>query len=183
MEIGYWPRTLESRVIKMKINPRETEIFGYESPACLELIISLMIGMMEKDSIPPVKLCTFDEGKTFEIPYETEKINLEGGHHRSLAFYLLGEDLDIEVVENKFKIPLEIKLSLYDINLKTNSKTFRYEKDIMNKEYRELPDSKVFFEKYPKINLALKYGTHSNYSLDKEAYKEMIQKLTMKYFR
>lgn len=162
----------------MKIDPRNISVFGYESPACLELIISLMIGMIEKDSIPPVKLCTFDEGKTFEIPYEI--IPLNGGHHRALASYLLGEDLDIEIIKNKFKIPLEMKLSLDDINLKTNFKTFRYEKDIMNKEYRELPDSKVFFEKYPKINLALKYGTHSNYSLNKESYKEMIQKLTMK---
>lgn len=167
----------------MKINVRNTDIFGYENPACLEMIISLMMGIIEKDSVPPVKLCTFDKGKTFEIPYEIEnKFILGGGHHRALANYLLGSDLDIEIIENKFEIPQKKKMSLYDIDIATNPETFRYEKDVMNKKYRELPDTEVFFEKYPKINVALKYGTHSDYSLNKESYEKIINRLRLLSF-
>ena len=67
--------------------------------------------------------------------------------------------------------------SLYDLDIIQNPKTFRYEREVMNKKYRELPNTEVFFEKYSKINLALKYGTHSDYSLNKESYEKIINRL------
>ena len=159
-----------------------TEVYGYESPACLESLISLMVGITEKDPIPAVKLFTFDNGRTFQIPY-TELYHNDGGHHRALAPYLLGENLEIEVVEQvidkigKMEIPGHLLLTLDQIPIESNPQTFHYEKDIEGKFYRELPSPEVFFGKYPRINSALRIGTGRDFSLNVDSYTKVFDRV------
>ena len=170
----------------MKINPRETEVIGYDrDPTCLELLISLMVGMIERDSIPHVKLYTFDNGQTYQIPYPGVE-NLSGadaGHHRTLAAVLLGEDLEIEVVEsidgtnNKIETPITARISINQVRIKSDPATFHFEKDIVGKNYRGLPGVDDFINLYGKINLALKYGTHTDYSLQRSSYEHILRQL------
>ncbi|MFH1440209.1 MAG: hypothetical protein ABIG89_06575 [Candidatus Woesearchaeota archaeon] len=173
----------------MKLNPKKTEIIGYETPACLELLISLMVGMIEEDSIPSVRLYTFDSGKSYQICYP-DRENLDGadaGHHRTLAAYLLGECLDVRVVESivsvygypiiKMEIPEQDKISISQIRIESNPTTFDFEKNGICKYYRDLPNVDEFFSRYEKINLALKYGTHIDYSLDDVFYAALLDKI------
>ncbi len=169
----------------IQIDPRKVEVFGYESPACLEIVISLMAGMVNKDPIPAVTLCTFDGGETYEIPYEEKnegggEFIWGGGHHRTLATYLLGEDLSFKPmkksIKDQFKIPERIKIPLSNMRLERNPREFVYGMKI-KKGYRMLPEPEVFckrfHELYHKVNIALKGGTHTDYSLSREEYTEM----------
>lgn len=164
----------------MQINLRDTPVFGYESPACLEMLVSLMIGMIEGDAIPPVRLDTFDDGSTFEIPYTAPFIpNYDGGHHRVLAAYLLGHTLEVEIAERingqmRIQIPPEKRLHMGQIKIELNPKNFVYEKYAMRKYYRDLPSVSEFFSKYGKLNLALKYGTYADFSFTPESYQRML---------
>ncbi len=168
----------------MKINPRKTAIYAYssdKSPVCLELLISLMVGMIKEDSIPAVELYTFDNGQTYEIPYPgKEKIPFaEGGRHRALAAYFLGKEMEsdvvelIEVADFRMEIIPELKISLDQISITKNPETFVFETVNMKKYYRELPNVDEFFDCYNKINYALKYGTNRDYSFNRKSYQHL----------
>lgn len=171
----------------MIIDPRKTIVYGYESPACLEMLVSLMVGIIEKDCIPSVKVFTFDYGKTYEIPYpESERFqNGEAGHHRALAAYLLGENLEAEVVDQiaggmgKIEIPEHLRLSLDQIAIVSDPKKFDFERNVMNKKYRALPKPDDFFGKYRKINVALKCGTGMDFSLSRDAYIGILDRINI----
>lgn len=167
----------------MEIDPGETEVVGYESPACLEILISLMIGRIKGDSIPKVKLYTFDNGQTYQIPYPWNQMGADAGHHRTLAAILLGDGLEIEVVESidetniKMEIPIDKRISINHMRVESNPKNFHYERDDMGKYYRELPSADEFFSQYGKINLALKHGTHTDYSLQRSDYEHILSQV------
>jgi len=167
----------------MLINPRVNEVTGFESPVCLEMIISLMVGMIENDKIPPVQVYTFDNGRTFHLPYDGYKYfhNTEGGHHRVMAAYLLGgKCLEIEIIENlngmsKMETPSSKAITFNRISIKSNPKEkYNFEREVTKKYYRDLPSVEDFFGKYRKINMALKYGAHEDYSLTRQEFEKIL---------
>ena len=119
------------------------------------------------------------------IPYHwiENQFGAEAEHHRTLAALLLGEDLEIEVVESiddiniKIEIPIDKRILINHIRIKSDPATFHFEKDDMGKNYRELSSVDDFFGKYEKINRALKYGTHTDYSLQRSSYEHILSQL------
>jgi len=161
----------------MKINPRYNQVWGFETPACLEMVISLMIGFMEGDKIPPVGVYTFDDGESYHIPYLHGP--QEGGHHRSLAAYLSDSDLEIEVLAKgkdgyREPIPEGMELNVGLIEIEPSPETFVFNRSWLSKEYRELPCAEEFFSRYKDVNAALKHGTDIDYSVDRAKYWQIL---------
>jgi hypothetical protein len=159
----------------MIINFREKEILGYESPACLEILISLMRGKIDGDKIPKLKLSL--ENNKYRIPALSSK--WKGGHHRVLADILMGEESYVEIIKSNQIIGNQ-RTYLFPINCMTinsNPRKFIHEKNKMEKFYKDLPTTEEFFGKYQKINMCLKYETHTDYSLTKESYKKILSQL------
>ena len=160
----------------MRLNPRKIPIIGYETPANKEMLTALMIAMIEGDTIPPVELYQFD---TLQVPYPgTDRLSgAPGGHHRLLAGYLLGQEVPVRIVEKiahatfRQEIPMERRIPLDQIKIESDPKTYLFEKEIST--YRALPNPETFFAEYGKVNLAFKYGTHTDYRYTAEAYKDV----------
>lgn len=163
----------------MKINPRKEKIFCFESPACLEKLIVIMVGIIEGDKIPPVNIVFSEKESSFQIYYlpKTVGINDDGGHHRVLSHYLLGKEMEARMLpqENFYEIPEKRKLHPAQIVIRSDAEEYLCSRVIKN--YKNLPSSKEFFNKYLEINKCLKYGTWKDYSLSPEDYNKMYLKV------
>jgi len=154
----------------MKINPREQTIFGYEDRKSIEKIVSIMMGIVNGDDIPPVRLTSFNEGVTFRIdPIDST----DGGHHRCLAAYLLNVGLDFEVNFGKREDYQTDKRLIKIKNIKLISDPYLYLVSA-HSNTRLLPTAEVFFSKYARINDALKRGK-KNYSFTKRGYQKILE--------
>ncbi len=157
--------------MKKLINPRNEIIYGWEGTKCLENVLSIMIGFVEGDKIPPVKLYSFDDGETFEVKF-VKKYNgyQDGGHHRLIAAWLLNRDLKVNIKKLKsFNERKRGNIKIEDIKLVPNP--YRYLRNIDKK--RRLPPLEEFFPRYKQINDALKEA--ANYDLTREQYKLMLE--------
>ena len=157
----------------MKLNPRKVDVYGYENPKYLEILVPIMIGMVDGNNIPPVRLCTFDNGKSFQVSTNILFPYFDGGHHRLLGAYLLGESLEVDINEHEsiiYELSPFRKIHLRDINLISDVNALEFSRRL-GCFYLPLPSVEVFFRDYIKVNLGLKFGTHTDYSFSPESYE------------
>ena len=85
----------------MKINPLETDVFGWDRCQTIELLICIMVAMKKEIELPPVDVCTFDNGRTYHLPFQDVQLRYgsEGGHTRMTGARLFGIDYLVNVVE------------------------------------------------------------------------------------
>ncbi len=163
----------------MKLDPGN--IYGYESnPKCLELLIAGMIGRFENDKIPPVKVQTFNHGQSYELLHQDKYISSieDGGHHRLLAAYLMGEKLDATIVNNDLiAYTCASQVHPSQMTIESNFETYNYEVNINKKEYRSLPDLETYKSKYIKVHNSLKFGTENEIFNDFKYYENIMKKI------
>lgn len=164
----------------MRFNPKQNIVFIDNRSKSLEKLIVLMRGMIDEDSIPIVNLDHNPRFNSYFISYPKgifEDIRIDGGHSRLLSAYLLDCELDVNINISsrvrQMEIPLKETSLFRDPSILGNDR-FNQQK------YSQLPTPQEFFDKYSRINEALR-GAVKDYSFTPETYRELFEAYQREY--
>ncbi|MBS3162661.1 hypothetical protein J4467_01945 [Candidatus Woesearchaeota archaeon] len=163
----------------MLFNPRGESVFVFESDKCFEKVVSIMRGMIDRNTIPAVKLVYNPQFDFYypAIPEEYFNKRQDGGHHRLLAAYLLNCGLEVEIV-NSSKTLIKDRLPLSEMILSPSPISLVNEFSVGHK-FARLPSARDFFGKYARINEALRTGLKRDYSFTSASYKTFLDNFNL----
>jgi uncharacterized lipoprotein YehR (DUF1307 family) len=159
----------------MNINPYQETIYGFENEVKLEIVISLMVAIIEKNKLPKVKMIQ-NENKTFELIYPGKE-NLQGndgGHHRTYTHTIMGKELEIELInknQNIYQDGNPKKINIKSIKPQSEPQDFKFQKSI-DSNYKDLPTVEELFSKYMLIVNSLKFG--AQIELTPQIYQKIL---------
>jgi hypothetical protein len=115
----------------VNLDLRVVDLYGFEHRKNKEILESMIFGIENGDTFPPVPVKKISESvywlsaDILDKNTYSNSTYLDGGHHRALAHYIVGEPLSCFLVDNAGPVDIKYRKKIQDLVLVSNELEFK----------------------------------------------------------